>query len=128
MLSVLVYTLFPKWTDGLFVYILKIIFYMLLLSFGAIIIDSIVDYIVSNWRITYLSYIDEREHAQGNSIANVTRFNLIALVFRLFHKFSQNKTRFFYELYYIFLEDKWAYIGGIFFLLLLLSFIGFMIF
>ena len=121
----LVYILFPKFNNGVITFIMKFIFYMLLLVIGNAIINDSINYITKNWRKTYLRWVDEREHIKGNTLANVTRLDFIGMIFRTIHYFKFNKRRFIQEMYYIIRDNIIVYFTFVFIMFIVIWFIIF---
>lgn len=125
---VIAYYLFPTFNNGFVVGLLLFMCYVVIVGFVALLIDEVIDYLDNNWRKGYLNYIDEREHVKGNSLANLSRFDILGWGLRLFHKILRDRKRLIWELYYNFLESKAVYITTFICFILLITYLSFMLF
>jgi hypothetical protein len=114
---------FPNWTNNLITYILKFLFYLLLMYIAYSFINDAINYVVRNWKQAHLRYIDEREHVKGNTLANLTRMDLIGATFRLWHYVRFNKKRILQQMWYAYLENMAITITFIVMVLIVLGFI-----
>ena len=115
--------LFPSFTGGIFLYIVKFLFYLLLVYISYIAINDIVNYISKNWRKAYLLWIDEREHAKGHTLSNLSRLDLLGATFRLFHYVRYNKRKIMQRIWLEYLENMIPILAFIFIAIIVIGFL-----
>ena len=128
MITSVVY-FFPSWGGSIIAYILKFLFYIFLMYIAYALIDESINFITRNWDRAKLSYIDEREHVKGNTLANLSRIDLLGATFRLFHYIKYNKRRALQEIWFNYLSNVAIYLTsiGIIFIIILFFVYNFLI-
>ena len=114
---------FPSFNNGLINFILKFLFYLLLMYIVHIIINDGINFIIRNWSQAHLRYIDEREHIKGNSLNNIFRMDFIGAMFRVFHYMRFNRKKIFQEFIYLMLENLAVVITTVLIFIIILGFI-----
>lgn len=114
---------FPEFNNGIFLFVLKLLFYVFLMYISCVIINSLINELNKFLIKTKILWVDEREHAKANTLANLNRLNCIGVLFRLIHYYSFNKKRIIKKMWYNYLENITIILICILFFLIIFGFI-----
>ena len=123
LLATCIVYFFPKFNNGIFTFVLKLFLYIFLMYICYVIINDAVNLIYKHWGKANLLWIDEREHARGNTLANITKMNFLGALFRFIHYVSFNKKRMLQEMWYGYLENIAVVLTFILVILIIVVFI-----
>jgi len=116
---------FPSFSNGIFTFILKMMLYMFSMYICYIVINDSVNFIFKHWGKLHLLWIDEREHARRNTLAELSRMDLFGASFRLIHYINFNKKKMLQGMWYDYLENIAVVTTFILFFLIIIGFVLF---
>lgn len=118
------YYIFPTSFNGLFTYILKFTFFLIILAIVNGIFEEFYNYVSKNYKRFIMRGIDTREDVQVNATANLKRMDWVGYTLYKFYSFKHNYKRELNRFYITILEN--LFISAVYLLIIGLV-LGFLI-
>lgn len=125
LLLLAMYLLFPEFSGGIILSVIKFLFYMLLIYIAYVVINDGVNYIFKNWHKAHLLWIDEREHAKGHTLANLSRLDFLGATFRFIHYVKYNWRKILQSMWYEYLQNMIPILSFILIVIIVVVFLWF---